>query len=67
MQRVSIYADDVVIFARPQVLDLTTIRELLAIFGEASGLHINYRKSTTTLIREEEGDTQVVMNHLEHL
>jgi hypothetical protein len=44
-QRISIYADDVVIFVKPTVQDLVAVRELLALFGEASGLQVNYRKT----------------------
>jgi hypothetical protein len=50
-QRISIYADDVIIFVKPSVQDLVAIRELLAMFGTASGLHVNYRKTSATLIR----------------
>jgi hypothetical protein len=51
LQRVSIYADDVVLFTRPLQPDLLAIRRILDMFGEASGLHINYEKSTATMIR----------------
>jgi hypothetical protein len=37
MQRISIYADDVVLFFRPLRHELQAVRELLCIFGEASG------------------------------
>jgi hypothetical protein len=43
-QRVSIYADDVVLFLKPAVQDLVTIRVILKILGEASGLQVNYKK-----------------------
>jgi hypothetical protein len=51
LQRLSIYADDVVLFLKPTVQDLTSTRELLSIFGEASGLRINLSKTSATLIR----------------
>ena len=38
VQRLSIYADDVVVFVKPQIQDLVVIRKLLRIFGGASGL-----------------------------
>jgi hypothetical protein len=41
LQRISVYADDVVIFLRPEFVELTTIREILRIFGGASGLEVN--------------------------
>jgi hypothetical protein len=56
MQRISIYADDVVLFFRPHIHELQAIKELLYIFGEASGLQVNYRKTSATLIRGEEED-----------
>jgi hypothetical protein len=59
-QRVSIYADDVVIFIKPTVQDLVAVRELLACFGTASGLRVNYRKTSATLIRAREGDEHLV-------
>jgi hypothetical protein len=39
--RISIYADDVVIFLRPSTNDLNTMLELLQLFGIASGLKTN--------------------------
>ncbi|KAM0899969.1 hypothetical protein ACQ4PT_020948 [Festuca glaucescens] len=51
VQRLSIFADDIVIFVKPLVCDLVMVRELLKIFGEASGLQVNYRKTAATLIR----------------
>jgi hypothetical protein len=45
IQRLSIYADDVVIFTKPTVSDLVVIRELQQLFGHASGLLVNYRKT----------------------
>ena len=51
VQRVSIYADDVALLVRPTLQDLVAVREILRIFGDASGLRVNYQKSTATLIR----------------
>jgi hypothetical protein len=59
-QRISIYADDVVIFVKPTVQDLVAVRELLALFGEASGLQVNYRKTSATLIRGGEVEEGLV-------
>lgn len=56
MQRVSIYADDVAMFVRPSLHDLASVTAILATFGEASGLKVNYRKSTAVLIRGDEED-----------
>jgi hypothetical protein len=38
LQRISIYADDVVLFIKPTVQDMVTVREILAAIGGASGL-----------------------------
>jgi hypothetical protein len=46
IQRLSLYVDDVVLFVRPVALDLLAVHQLLDVFGEASGLHINYSKSS---------------------
>jgi mannosylglycoprotein endo-beta-mannosidase len=49
--RASIYADDVVIFFQPKRLDCEVVHEILKLFGDSSGLHINLSKSTITCIR----------------
>jgi hypothetical protein len=54
MQRLSVYADDVVTFVRPTVVELTALRDLMSVFGNASGLQVNYNKSSATLIRGNE-------------
>jgi hypothetical protein len=50
IQRVSIYANDVVLFIKPTVQDLVAIRGILEVFGKASGPSVNYRKTSATLI-----------------
>jgi hypothetical protein len=45
-QRVSLSADDVVIFLSPVVLDLVMIRAILDLFHQASGLATNINKTT---------------------
>ncbi|KAK1695700.1 hypothetical protein QYE76_012397 [Lolium multiflorum] len=49
--RVSLYADDMVVFARPEVCELQAIRDILGCFGSASGLEVNFTKSTAAPIR----------------
>jgi hypothetical protein len=46
----SIYADDVILFAHPSANEATAIRELLRIFGDASGLRTNLAKCSITEI-----------------
>ena len=47
--RASLFADDAVLFFRPTPVDNQVIAGMLDLFGEASGLHINYRKSKAIL------------------
>ncbi|KAM0883422.1 hypothetical protein ACQ4PT_031650 [Festuca glaucescens] len=49
--RLSLYADDVVIFARPCRFELAAVWALLDCFGGASGLRANNAKSTAAPIR----------------
>jgi hypothetical protein len=51
LQRISIYADDVVLFFKPERHELWVVKHILQIFGEASGLKVNFAKTTATLIR----------------
>lgn len=60
MQRVSIYADDVTLFIKPMNLDLEFIKIALQAFGEASGLRVNYSKSSAIVIRGNLEDRQRV-------
>ena len=59
--RVSLYADDAVIFANPNQHEVQTIMEILTEFGNATRLHINPAKSTTTLIRCEQIDLSEIL------
>ncbi|KAM0890755.1 hypothetical protein ACQ4PT_026842 [Festuca glaucescens] len=45
-RRFSLYADDLVIFAEPCQNELSSIKQLLLCFGEASGLFTNFAKSS---------------------
>ena len=63
-QRLSLYADDVVLFIRPSRTDIAFVKEVLMIFGKASGLHVNFAKSSAILIRGEEQDEEVVRSAL---
>jgi hypothetical protein len=50
----------VVLFVKPTITDLVTIRELLEVFGEATGLRVNYRKTTATVIRGDGHERDLV-------
>jgi hypothetical protein len=52
--RVSLYADDIVVFARPLENELVVVREVLACFAAASGLAVNFAKSSVAPIRYQE-------------
>jgi hypothetical protein len=41
---ISLYADDVILFCHPDRSELLVVRELLASFGHASGMHTNFAK-----------------------
>ena len=60
IQRISIYADDVVIFVKPEIQDLVAIKEILNVFGRVSGLNINFQKTSATLIRVDEVHKEMV-------
>lgn len=64
MQRVSIYVDDVALFIKPTEQDLNFVRMALHVFGEASGLRVNYRKSLAIVIRGNKHDQQRVSDML---
>lgn len=53
-----------VLFIKPNVADLNFVKEVLIIFGVASGLKVNYAKSFAILIRGEDGDEDLVRNTL---
>jgi hypothetical protein len=57
---ISLYADDVVLFCHPTHADTAAVREILLLFGRASGLQVNYNKSAAALIHGEETDAAIV-------
>ena len=50
-QRVSMFADDVVVFIKPTELEAATCSAILTLFGQASGLSVNLAKSSVLPIR----------------
>lgn len=58
--RASIYADDLVIFLRPQAQDLQLTRGILDLFAAASGLHANINKCQFSPIRCDEDQIHLV-------
>jgi len=53
-QRFSLYADDVALFIKPVEEELQITKDILRIFGSASGLQTNLQKSSIIPIRCEE-------------
>jgi hypothetical protein len=64
-QRILVYADDIAIFVRPFVQDLTAVKEILGVFGRASGLSVNYSKSSAIVIRGDAQDDMIVKHFLQ--
>jgi len=62
--RVSLYADDVVLFLRPVATDLHLVEDILRLFGSATGLKTNIQKSSVLPIQCSEDDLSVVQSHL---
>jgi hypothetical protein len=58
--RISIYADDVVIFLKPTAGDINILLDMLQLFGQASGLKTNVQKSSVLPIRCQEEDRQTI-------
>ena len=50
IQAISLYADDVVLFCQPSPANLAAVKGILEIFRRASGMRINYAKSSATLL-----------------
>ena len=61
---ISLYADDVVLFIKPTLADLSFVVEALSIFGEASGLKVNFQKYNLLPINLSNQDTQSMANLL---
>ena len=62
-QRLSLYADDVALFIRSEEEDLQITKELLQVFGEASGLQTNLQKSCVIPIHCD-GEIMEVVNSI---
>jgi hypothetical protein len=64
LHRISMYADDVVLFLHPSAANISITMDILRLFGEASGLHNNENKSNVYPIQCSEDDIMVVQNLL---
>uniref|UniRef100_A0A453EUU2 Reverse transcriptase domain-containing protein n=1 Tax=Aegilops tauschii subsp. strangulata TaxID=200361 RepID=A0A453EUU2_AEGTS len=61
---ISLYVDDVTLFCHPQPDDIEVVKAILQLFGRASGLHVNFAKSTATLIGCEDDTVMPVIESL---
>jgi hypothetical protein len=64
-QRLSLYADDVALFIRPEEEDLLLTRSLLQVFGDVSGLQTNLQKSCVIPIQCADENAEVVSSTLQ--
>lgn len=64
--RLSLYADDVVLFTTTNAVDLLLVRGILQKFRAASGQHTNLSKSSILLIRCDEGLAQQARDSLRY-
>lgn len=62
---ISLYADDVVLFCHPSPAEIITVREILQLFGHASRLHVNFTKSSATLLHCDPDKAAPVVQLLE--
>jgi len=62
--RVSLYADDLVVFISPTVGDLSVVKTILHVFGLASGLFTNLDKSRASPLNCEQEDLERVQQVL---
>jgi len=62
--RISLYADDVALFLRPAVEDISLTLQLLQLFGDASGLRTNVQKSSVMPIQCSDDNMAVIQSLL---
>jgi mannosylglycoprotein endo-beta-mannosidase len=62
--RVSMYADDAILFIKPTSQDADNLKRILTHFGEATGLQTNIPKSSVTPIRCDNIDLDAVLTNL---
>lgn len=63
--RLSLYADDAVMFVTPGTRDVAVVKAMLSKFGAASGLHTNLAKSSILPIRCEQHDVLEMQQRME--
>ena len=63
-QRLSMFADDVMLFFKPVAQEIRACREILGMFGAASGLEVNLAKSAAVPIRCSTNELEAVCTSL---
>ncbi|XP_040384497.1 uncharacterized protein LOC102712867 [Oryza brachyantha] len=61
---ISLYADDAIIFFPPETQSILAIKEIMRVFGAATGLNPNFSKSSITPIRTDQAqltDVQTIL------
>jgi hypothetical protein len=61
-QRISLYADDVALFMQPHPTELSLVKDILRVFGEASRLVRNFSKCSFTPITSGDQEIQSVQH-----
>ena len=64
IERLSIFADDVAFFIRLTTTDLEATQQIFGLFGEASGLKVNYVKSMAITICATDEEKLYVASNL---
>ena len=64
MPAMSLYTDDVVLFCHPTPSDIDAVKAILLLVGRASGLMVNYTKSSASLMHCDIATATPVIAHL---
>uniref|UniRef100_A0A453RUE9 Reverse transcriptase domain-containing protein n=1 Tax=Aegilops tauschii subsp. strangulata TaxID=200361 RepID=A0A453RUE9_AEGTS len=57
---ISLYADDVMLFCHATLEEISAVKGILDVFGMASGLWVNYSKSSVTVIHSDDSAAGLV-------
>lgn len=64
MPTISLYTDDILLFCHPSTGDINAVKSILKIFGQASGLLVNYSKSSAALLHCDVEEAELVATGL---
>lgn len=60
----SLYVDDAILLFHPTTEETIAVREILHLFGQASGLQVNFSKSSTSLLNCDHSTILPAIQHL---